>query len=556
MKTKLLLLAVAILGLFPSNAKAQLAPYSQAPNFTITDLQGVDHTLYDYLDQGYTVYLDLYAVWCGPCWNYHQTHQLENLWTQAGPGGTDKVIVMGVEADASTAVGGITTPGVDGSLGDWTQGISYIMANDDNIASLYNLAYYPTIYMISPNRLVYEVGQQPTQDLLDASNESWVLGPITQADDAAALIYEGDDLSLCGDLNTEVMIQNHGTNALTSATIEVMNGGSSVSTYNWTGNLASYATAVVDLGTAPISSNAGTIEITTSDDDMTNNDVDYEVTLVASKAAPEMVDMEIADAAGVPEGLYDYGVNSTFQINKGSFQTPPADELGGYGNSVNSLFFYFYNAGAGTVSELVTKKLDFSTVSNAKMTFDVAYAQYGGTENDMLTIYYSIDCGANWVSAYSKSGSDLATTDPIQGLFVAAADDWRTETIDLSAVDGQSEVLIKITGTSDYGNNIYFDNLNTGEITSVEEVSVIEEVSLYPNPAQNVATINVNVKDNAGATVKVMDIAGRTLEVVNTNMVSGMNAINLNTEAYNNGVYFVEVTVNGTVSTSQLVIQK
>ncbi len=556
MKTKLLFLAVAILGLFPSNAKAQLAPYSQAPNFTITDLQGVDHTLYDYLDQGYTVYLDLYAVWCGPCWNYHQTHQLENLWTQAGPGGTDKVIVMGVEADASTAVGGITTPGVDGSLGDWTQGISYIMANDDNIAALYNLAYYPTIYMISPNRLVYEVGQQDTQDLIDAGSESWVLGPITQADDAAALVYQGDDLSLCGDLNTQVMIQNHGTNALTSATIEVVNGGSSILSYNWTGNLASYETAIVNVGDATITSNTGTIDITTSDDDMTNNSVAFEATLVASKVAPEMVDMETADAAGVPDGLYDYGMNATFLINKGAFTTPPADELGGYGNSVNSLFFYFYNAGVGTVSEVVTKKLDFSSVSGAKMTFDVAYAQYAGTENDMLGVSYSVDCGNTWTSVYSKSGSDLATAAPIQGLFVAAATDWRTETIDLSAVDGEAEVLVKITGTSDYGNNIYFDNLNTGEITSVEEVSVIEAVSLYPNPAQNVATINVNVKDNAGATVKVMDIAGRTLEVVNTNMVSGMNSVNLNTEAYNNGVYFIEVTVDGAVSTSQLVIQK
>ena len=46
---------------------AQLPAGSFGQDFTITDQFGVSHNLYNYLDQGYTVYLDVSATWCGPC---------------------------------------------------------------------------------------------------------------------------------------------------------------------------------------------------------------------------------------------------------------------------------------------------------------------------------------------------------------------------------------------------------------------------------------------------------------------------------------------------------
>lgn len=46
----------------------QFAIAQQAPDFTITDIHGEEHSLYaDYLDQGKTVVLDLFFVDCPPC---------------------------------------------------------------------------------------------------------------------------------------------------------------------------------------------------------------------------------------------------------------------------------------------------------------------------------------------------------------------------------------------------------------------------------------------------------------------------------------------------------
>ena len=59
------------------------------------------------LDNGYTVIIDMNATWCPPCWSYHQSGELEDLWVNHGPAGqpgvsattTDDVYVFMVESD-------------------------------------------------------------------------------------------------------------------------------------------------------------------------------------------------------------------------------------------------------------------------------------------------------------------------------------------------------------------------------------------------------------------------------------------------------------------------
>ena len=64
---KLTVFVILLTLIFSNQACAQLQNGSVAPNFTLTDIDGNTHELYDYLDQGKAVLLDFFAVWCGSC---------------------------------------------------------------------------------------------------------------------------------------------------------------------------------------------------------------------------------------------------------------------------------------------------------------------------------------------------------------------------------------------------------------------------------------------------------------------------------------------------------
>jgi hypothetical protein len=93
------LLVVSMVFIHGLTAKAQMADGSVAPDFTATDINGNTHHLYDILNQGITVVLDISATWCGPCWNYHTSARSESFYSVNGPNGTNKVAVFLIEGD-------------------------------------------------------------------------------------------------------------------------------------------------------------------------------------------------------------------------------------------------------------------------------------------------------------------------------------------------------------------------------------------------------------------------------------------------------------------------
>jgi len=170
MKKQLLLLVFSMMGL--TSIYAQIPDGSDAPDFNASDLNGGSHNLYNLLDSGYTVFLDVSATWCGPCWNYHNSGALEDLYNEYGPSGTNEVRVFFIEGDASTNQACLYGPSgcVGGTQGDWTAGTPYpiIHAQGPSIASSYQISYYPTIFAICPfDKKVYEAGQLPTSGLYD-----------------------------------------------------------------------------------------------------------------------------------------------------------------------------------------------------------------------------------------------------------------------------------------------------------------------------------------------------------------------------------------------------
>lgn len=120
-------------------------------------------SLYSYLDQGYSVLVDISATWCGPCWSFKQTNIAEDLYKHYGPTGTitpKKMMVWFIEGDKDTGPADLAGT-TSASQGDWITGIDYPIIDYTNYVPVLhflqpgaNSINYPTFVMICPNRKV------------------------------------------------------------------------------------------------------------------------------------------------------------------------------------------------------------------------------------------------------------------------------------------------------------------------------------------------------------------------------------------------------------------
>ncbi|MBC7696070.1 MAG: Omp28-related outer membrane protein [Burkholderiales bacterium] len=98
----------------------------------------------------------------------------------------------------------------------------------------------------------------------------------------------------------------------------------------------------------------------------------------------------------------------------------------------------------------------------------------------------------------------------------------------------------------------------TTSVTGLNNASgAITNISLFPNPAKNNATLTIDLVQNETISINVVDVMGRQVFTESMNDFSaGNHTINLNTENWANGVYNVNIsTENGTTS-RKLVINK
>ena len=492
MKKLFTLLTVALCATF--SMQAQLADGSIAPNFTTTDINGNEYTLYDILDQGKSVVLDISATWCGPCWNYHQGHALEDLYTQYGPDGTDEVMVLWVEGDASTAENCITGDCGSSTIGDWTAGTSYPLIDDASIADAYQIGYYPTVYHICPNRLVTEIGQASTATLYAAG------GNCAQAagvNNAGILSYDGFSGTICTDtdITPEVTVQNLGTENMTSATFEVRVDGNVMETVEWTGDLATFNTMEMEFATVSIAPGAmlevATTNVNGTSDDDTSNDmvmadfpspattdqVELTMELQMDQYAYEIY-WQVTNSAGM---MIAEGGNLDVGINGGGDQDATAGGQGAYQSA--------------SATETITVPADV---------------------NDCYTFTLVDDWGDG--IAYQTTGTFFRVS------------------------DAAGNVLID---TNMDGNQFasYDDLVRTDVISSTRDLETVSGLNVFPNPVQDQLTVSFGLSEAARLEVGVFNALGQQVATVaNQNFAAGTQNLRFETSNLTNGIYYLQLT--------------
>ncbi len=543
-----------------NTSNAQLASGVIAPNWTMTDINGTSHTLYDDLALGKRVVIDFSAVWCAPCWNYHNSGALENLFLQYGPTGSvnQTMSVYFVEADENslTCLQGVNSGCSGTPQGNWTTGTPYPMfltcaapaGNGPTVNADYNIAYFPTVYTVCPDHTVYESGQLTTAQHYTYANTN--CAPLsTTVNDVKAFSCTSPSIIYCvGNMTPSFTLQNYGTVNLTSCDIVVNVDGSPVQSLSWTGNLAMYDVANVTLNQITgITNGTHTLSVQVSnpngntDEGATNNTISKTFNVMTTPVA-------------IP--ITQNFTSSTFPPTNWDATDVSADgynwarSLTAGHTATGSAYMEFYSISTGKIDDLKLPLLDFTGYNSPTLTFWLAHRRYSTSYSDKLEVDVSSNCGTSWTQKWMKSGATLATnataltseyTSPVAG-------DWRQETVDLSAYQGMSNIMIRFRATSGYGNNAFVDDINITGITGIDNNEFSANVSVFPNPSNG----DLFVLNAENSTIEIIDVLGKIVysSVLNT------NSEQLNLSSLSNGSYLARISNQKNVITRNIILAR
>lgn len=358
---------------------------------------------------------------------------------------------------------------------------------------------------------------------------------------------------LCG-VESDVMpsskFKNVGSETVTSADIYYRTtDGTTTSNWvsgQWTGTLEPGKSTTFDftgglegmIGRFAIQDSIGMINGVATENDIMKSSSNILVSLKtdAEDLFPYATTLEVAADR---ESIISSGINGgmPFNIYTGNGI--------GYDQSSYFLAYLNFSLAPGSQGVAVLPYMEIPTSEKA-LDFYVAYAQYSN-ENDKLEVVYSTDCGSTWTSIWSKQGQELATTSPKTGQFIPNSNNhYRKEEVDITDVPDGAYIGFK--ATSDYGNNLFVDNINlrTGGV-STKELMNDTKLMVFPNPTN--ADINLKIESDltGKASVVIHDVLGRQVHESNVDLNGSSQIVNLAVSHLSAGIYAVQlITEKGT----------
>ena len=345
--------------------------------------------------------------------------------------------------------------------------------------------------------------------------------PLTN--DAKAFALGNVGAVVCGTtLNPQAIVTNNGSNAITTMTINPFLNAVAQTPFVYSGNIAAGATATIALNPVTVVGGTHTFSVNIvqvnggADNNAANNTKKQAFSVVTSYSPAPIVQTY---STAVFPGTGWILVNTDGGAASTTWQRSTAAGAFGVAPAGCAKYNFYNNANKGDVDELIMPAMSLTGLTAPMLTFDVAKAAYiesGMTAplNDKLEVLVSTDCGANWTTVYSKDDATGLTTAPsVSVAFTPTGAQWRSESINLSAYANAPQVLVKFAATSDYGNNLYVDNVNLSELaTSIKTVDAnFSSVELFPNPTSNETALHINLINQSSVTISVLNNIGQVV---------------------------------------------
>jgi hypothetical protein len=281
---------------------------------------------------------------------------------------------------------------------------------------------------------------------------------------------------------------------------------------------------------ATITVNAG-VQIDSTDATPADNTIAGAATIVVN---PNIYARDIDDIAS---GSYNQGFG--FEVGN-IFDIYAADEI--------SAIDVYIHPGANVGAEMYVKlySIDAQTGDFVFVDESAPYTLGANDVDALLTLplqggAFTLNAGEPYLVVAGSNGDGGATDDLIVGT--------------CGVSEAQTTFYLDLTdNTWYYTTATPMVRMNFSN-ASVNENSLLNSFNVSPNPAAGSATIALSGKAGADATISIVDVTGK--EVYNT-LVSALNGtatVEVNTAAFGNGMYLVNVYSNGTKSSKKLIIR-
>lgn len=420
----------------------------------------------------------------------------------------------------------------------------------------------PTWYALGQLGVVAWVQDDQTQTVINSAESHAVELNGDYTDIAATNGVTSE--SFCEEtVSPDIMLINNGTVDITEATIVMAVNGEEVATETFSGTLAAgssqaFSFSEIDRmpGGAEYSFVVTTVNGATSDVDRFNGITS--AVFVGTFGSYTSLDETFEGYAF--RDLGDFIVERSYDLAFVTVTPAAFNTTANVGNfSPNSMLIDFWGwSTVGDEANLYYGEVDMTTATDPTFTFTYTGASFQ-TSQDELNLEVSTDCGDSWTTLWSARGAELATQGPINDArYVPAfSSTWVPVEVDLSAYIGNANVSFRMRAVSGYGNATYIDNLAiSGITTSNDNVVDASLASIYPNPVNATAMIDLDLAEANEVVLQVSDINGKVIDTKSYGQLSGAHTLRYDVDALTSGIYIFNIVAGDVVSPQRVSVIK
>jgi hypothetical protein len=102
---------------------------------------------------------------------------------------------------------------------------------------------------------------------------------------------------------------------------------------------------------------------------------------------------------------------------------------------------------------------------------------------------------------------------------------------------------------------VYLCIPSTLDVGVEEQQNIIDEFSVYPNPAGTSTKVSFAVNTAGNVVINVLDVRGQLISSYSNKVPAGRSSLEINVENFASGVYFINAQIGGDVKTQKLMVK-